>query len=434
MHIGFFFSNKNFDVSDFRLPEKGNPGLGGTWYCFLLLMRYLACQKIDWKFSVYSLCYANFPSGVCSKKVRGFEQALSEATHDGVDLLVMKHETDASYFDLIEKFKLKIVFWTHNYLFHDTATLIAKSTKIVANVFVGKQQYDRYIDHPIISKSVFIFNMLPSFERRERKIQKRKHVVYMGALVEGKGFLELAKLWKYILKKVPDAHLDVLGSGKLYESDTSMGRLGIASESYEKKFLPYVTNEKGILLDSVTFHGRVGQDKFEIFEAGTVGVVNPSARTEIFSMSILEMGSAGLPVVSLAKNGIPDSILNLKSGILAHNQKEIADGIVTILKNERLASELSIGAREFSLRFTPEKILPIWISFFERIVEKDTSLFEYKGVSAPYLNNAKWLRVLIRIFRRLGIAIPPFIWMETMVFRSLLCLKKILSTRFKGKR
>ena len=67
MHIGFFFNNKNSEITDLRYPEEGNPGVGGTWYCFLILMRYLALQKKEWKFTVYTRCHADFPDGICAE-------------------------------------------------------------------------------------------------------------------------------------------------------------------------------------------------------------------------------------------------------------------------------------------------------------------------------------------------------------------------------
>ena len=50
------------------------------------------------------------------------------------------------------------------------------------------------------------------------------NVVYLGGLNKYKGFHVLAKAWKKVLAEVSDAKLIVLGSGKLYNRETSMGR------------------------------------------------------------------------------------------------------------------------------------------------------------------------------------------------------------------
>ena len=65
----------------------------------------------------------------------------------------------------------------------------------------------------------------------------------------------------------------------------------------------------------------------------SVGVVNPSARTETFGMGAIEMNCAGLPVVTLGKNGYPDTIENGVTGYLCHSYKEIAEIMGTSLSS-----------------------------------------------------------------------------------------------------
>ena len=45
-------------------------------------------------------------------------------------------------------------------------------------------------------------------------------VVYLGSLVQGKGFDMLAQVWRNIVAQVPHAELHVVGSGRLYGRDT----------------------------------------------------------------------------------------------------------------------------------------------------------------------------------------------------------------------
>lgn len=40
MKIGILFDDAGFQNIDFRYPENGNPGIGGTQFCFLMLIRY----------------------------------------------------------------------------------------------------------------------------------------------------------------------------------------------------------------------------------------------------------------------------------------------------------------------------------------------------------------------------------------------------------
>lgn len=66
----------------------------------------------------------------------------------------------------------------------------------------------------------------------------------MGALIPEKGFLILAKMWKYILKKVPMARLQVIGGGNLYSRNCSLGRMGIADKLFEEEFFPYLSEKE----------------------------------------------------------------------------------------------------------------------------------------------------------------------------------------------
>ena len=56
-------------------------------------------------------------------------------------------------------------------------------------------------------------------------------------------------------------------------------------------------------MKSVHFCGNMGIEKLEIYNRTTVGVVNPSARTETFGLSAVEMEACGIPVVTKSGNG-----------------------------------------------------------------------------------------------------------------------------------
>lgn len=62
-------------------------------------------------------------------------------------------------------------------------------------VFVGKEEYDSYIDDDIISKSTYIYNMVPIKEKVCNRIIDVPIVTYVGSLVPAKGFHRLAQIW-----------------------------------------------------------------------------------------------------------------------------------------------------------------------------------------------------------------------------------------------
>ena len=359
MKIAFYINDTGLPNIDMSTPYDGNPGIGGTQYMFLMVT-YALANATNWDITMYSNQKQSlYPNNINVTYVEDFYEAIADAQKNNIDFLVVKTLSERHFFDLINKSKVKIVFWSHNYLLSNTTKLVSQTSNIVANVFVGKQQYDRYIDDDIIEKSTYIFNMIKDNVSDFNPDENSKIVCYMGGLIPSKGFLNLAKMWKSISKEIPNAKLYVMGTGKLYSRDSELGPLGIADISYEKQFLPHIS-ENGQLMKSVHFLGLVGNEKYEIFKKCAVGVVNPSARTEIFSVSIMEMAMAKLPVVTLNRNGFPDSIITNKTGILRNTQSDIKKSIVALLKNPQKRILLGDNAKEYIEKFSPENIAKDW--------------------------------------------------------------------------
>ena len=217
MNIGFYFFDKGLSGVDCSRPDLGNPGVGGTQYCFLLLIYYiLRFDPKSYRVRVYCSSDCFFPQGVEKVLVEDIFEGLTESKRRCDDFIIIKDNKDQQLARFIDKLRHRIVIWGHNFYFGDYADWVAKSPSVIANVFVGRQQYDRYIDHPICDKSLFIYNMVPDVVGEKKRDNDGKTVVYLGALIPEKGFLVLAKMWKYILKKVPMARLQVIGGGNTY--------------------------------------------------------------------------------------------------------------------------------------------------------------------------------------------------------------------------
>lgn len=204
---------------------------------------------------------------------------------------------------MIETNQIKTILWGHNFYLSDFCNKISGCSYVKANVFVGRQQYDRYVDHKVIKKSTYIYNMYPQPVYEARKENSNHAVTYIGSLVPLKGFHVLAQAWKSILTEVPDAELNVIGSGKLYGRNSKLGRYGIADEEYERQFMPGLTEPDGSIMPSVHFWGVLGVEKNDVIRNTCVGVVNPTGRTETFGISALDFESMSVPVVTIAKGG-----------------------------------------------------------------------------------------------------------------------------------
>ena len=415
MKLGFYYENKGLPDMDCSRPDLGNPGVGGTQYCFLLLIYYLREFCPNYILDIYCNETSKFPSGTNIHYVQDGKQAIKSAIDNKDDYLIIKARDDKALLQAIRNNTQKVITWGHNYYFSSLADDIAQIDNIVANIFVSKQQYDRYIDHDIIGKSTYIFNMLNDNFEHINRANNSKTVIYMGALIPSKGFHLLAKIWKNILKKCPDAKLKVLGSGNLYSRDTTLGGYGIAENNYEKRFMRHLS-KAGKILPSVEFLGVVGQEKYDIFKTASVGVVNPSAKTETFGMGIAEMAICKLPVVTLRKNGYPDLIIHKNTGLLGSSLRQIQNSIILLLKDKKYNELLGENAKKNVSKISPNNIIPQWISLFEGL-NKKTFDFKYEKASRPYSNNLKWLRILNRYLRhnlKLNF-LPSLIYVESYV-------------------
>lgn len=218
-----------------------------------------------------------------------------------------------------------------------------------------------------------IFNGYPidSFHTKYRNslqpFKTRCHeVTYLGSLVDFKGFHILAKAWKNVIKAVPDAHLNVIGGGKLYDRNQKLGNYGLAEESYENSFIKYIVDEKGKILPSVTFHGVLGSEKNSILNKTKVGVPNPSGVSETFCIAALELQLWGSIIATINYGGFKDTVF--ESGILYDDYHELADCIIKQLKcNDNNYDDFF----EFAQKFDFNAIVESWLLLFSKLKSGD---------------------------------------------------------------
>ena len=101
--------------------------------------------------------------------------------------------------------------WSHNYESIIGSKYASGCKFLKRNLCVGKEQYDRLRDHKVFEKSAYIYNCLDFSPYKSRDIKKKNIVTFIGGLRVTKGFHILAKVWKEVVKEVPDAELHVMG-------------------------------------------------------------------------------------------------------------------------------------------------------------------------------------------------------------------------------
>lgn len=414
-HIGFYVDSSEFkDGIDFNKIGLGNPGIGGSWYTTLLLALKIA-ETSRVHVSLFLTKHIILSEKIKLNLCNDIFHAVSLASENEIDLFILNQfSVSENLVKFIDEGNMKCAVWTHIYIDYITANIISKSKNIKVNIFVGKQQYDYYIDHPVIKKSIVIFNGV-SINQKYRQHNDGLTVTYLGALYYSKYFHVLAKVWKEVVKKVPNAKLNVIGSGNIYNKNTRLGSMGVASEEYENLFLPYLKNEDGSLMESVSFLGGMGYEKNEILIKTSVGVVNPTGISECLPMSVLEFLSFGVPVVTKNAWAYPDVIVHNKTGILYLSEMMLANKIVKLLKDHDLNNNLGKNARTFTIsKFDIENIVWKWIDLIHNLNTEE--VFEKPKASAPYFNQLKLFRIFNRqLIIKVGLKIPPVIEIERRI-------------------
>ena len=408
MRIGIYINNKNIAAVDCTNLRRGNPGIGGTEYCILLLAQVYKENYPNEDVILFVSSDASLPKVDNVVVVEKISTLCDVAKQYEVDMLVISavHEgqpLSKTFFKELDEKKINAILWGHNFYLSDFCSMVAKCSAVKANVFVGQQQYDRYVDHNIIKKSPYIYNMYPMTQVGKRIDIENHSVTYIGSLVPTKGFHVLADAWKEILKCVPDATLNVIGSGKLYGRNSKLGRYNIADEEYEAAFIPGVTDEKGQILPSIHFMGVLGTEKNEVIQHTCVGVVNPTGRTETFGISALDFESQAVPVVTIAKGGFLDTVIDGQTGLLYSNASELADKVSKLLLNEDINRKYGEAGVELSKQFSPEKIIKEWDSLFHLVAE---------GMKIAYQKPTTFMRTNLKKYRVLNRSIKDKLWCE----------------------
>ena len=411
MRIAVYVNTKKKQEIDLMQIDRGSPGLGGSDYLFFALPLFLNkySNKLDVTLFVKGVVKGN--KFLKTVTVDNCTDAVRLSQDNNIDLFIFRPSQDDNIICReLERYKLNALAWLHNDFQAAERKAIANCRFVKRIVCVGHEQLDMYRDHKAFYKSTVIYNAINTMGIPDySNVQKKNIVAYTGALIDLKGFHVLAKVWKQILKKVPDAELWVLGTASLYGSNSKLGKWGIADEEYEKIWRPYLSDENGDKLESVRFLGEVGIEKFELYKNIKVGVVNPTGKTETFCLCGIEYGICGIPVVTAKKNGLLDTVIDKKTGLLVKNSKQLTNSIVKLLKDNKINSEMGSNARSFiKENFEWQNIIKEWIKLFDDVINNVPC--EIEKIKGHWFSNYKFLREGNRLFKKYtGLSFIPSI-------------------------
>ncbi|MBR1470275.1 MAG: glycosyltransferase family 4 protein [Lachnospiraceae bacterium] len=388
-------------------PELGNPGVGGTAFCFALILQALTASGKT-ELTVYSVQDVKLP---CDTLIRvdSALDGLRKAAEDGQHTILLRNHQEEAVYALLDRIDLRYVFWMHNRLTYQEIQLFRETPQVKRVVAVGREMYDLYIDDLICDKMDFVINpFIPPSEKYLRGDVKEKRVTYVGSLIPDKNFHILAAFWKEILAQVPEATLHVIGNGRLYDADAQMGPYGYAEQSYEEQFMAGLKDANGNVLPGVVFHGILGTEKYEVFQDTAVGIINPLG-TETFGLAAVEMEACGVPVVCRRKNGLCDAVKDKETGLLYPEISELVPTLVRLLKDETLNNNMGKAAAVFARNtFLPDKLCAQWLRVLREADESRPAAYYKPRENLD--NNGKKIRMILHEIHR----VPFLRWVPSV--------------------
>src|SRR3989344_351239 len=195
------------------------------------------------------------------------------------------------------------------------------------------------------------------FKRKKSSIFKNKYrlkglkiILVVSRLSSEKGLIYLIDALNLIKKEIKNVKLIFAGKGPL------------------RKYLEFYVHSKG-LSDDVLFLGHIPYSNLPDYYSSADVFVLPSLK-EGLGLSIAEAMSCSVPVVASNTGGIPDLVLDGKTGLLVNpaDSKRLAEAILTVLNDKRLASMMVHNAYKYIRQnYEKKKVMSRFISFIKNM-------------------------------------------------------------------
>jgi len=220
-------------------------------------------------------------------------------------------------------------------------------------IMVSKFIMNKHLEYKpqLKNKVVQIYNFVnTNFNEKELKISHQNYYLYFGRLSREKGVLTLLETWK----NFPNLKLKIVGTGEL-----------------EKEVKTFVSNNK---MDNVKILGYKTGEELENLVKNAKFVIVPSEWYENNPMNIIESFSYGKPVIGAKIGGIPELVLDNKTGFLFES-KNVKSLVESINKAENLTDSeylnLSKNAYEFAKEnFNSEIYYKNLISVYKEVLSE----------------------------------------------------------------
>ena len=177
---------------------------------------------------------------------------------------------------------------------------------------------------------------------KDRKHLQENTFCYVGRVVDYKGIGELIEAFRIVIKKYPEAKLNIYGDGDLETFKRLSGDC-----------------------DAIRFYGKT-DEPLKVLTENEIFVL-PSYR-EGLSLSLLDAAMMGKKIIASNVDGNPEVVVDGKTGLLvpAKNGDKLAEAMIWMLEHRKEADKMAKNARtRYKERFDfkkifEEKMLPLY--------------------------------------------------------------------------
>ena len=247
--------------------------------------------------------------------------------------------------------------WEHNHHHNNEkyAVDVVRSSKKLDYFVLVSKDLKRYYTRKLRKyhcKCLYIPNLLDSIPKRLSPL-KEKRLISVGRLSAEKGQLDLLRIFKHLLKRHPDWHLDIIGDGP-------------EREKLEK----YITTRQ--LQDNVTLHGFQSKEYIDkLLHKSSLYIM--TSYTESFGIVLLEAMSHGIPCVAFSSaEGAREIITSGKNGYIIKNRNANAmiKKIEDLMKKDDVRKQMGKEARKTIKQYTKEVVQEDWYKLLEKKVKR----------------------------------------------------------------
>ncbi len=191
----------------------------------------------------------------------------------------------------------------------------------------------------------------------EKKDDRPCQLLFLSNIIQEKGVYILLEACALLIEK--------------YSTTFECHFVGDWADIQESTFSQKVSSLR--LHNCIFAHGKMyGNDKNNFYKNADVFVLPTYYQSEVFPLVILEAMQFNLPVISTKVGGIPDEVIDGKTGYLvpSNDANELAEKLNVLISNPKLRKEMGCnGYNHFVQNFTINKYEQNLVSIFKKAIQ-----------------------------------------------------------------